>query len=464
VVVGEMAESVQVVVVGGGPGGYAAALRVAERGRRVVLVERGEIGGTCLNVGCIPSKVLIHAADVAASGPAASRMGIDLTATVDMSRLRSHMDDVVHGLTSGVAHLLKAAGVEVVAGSAQLRSGSRLAVDTAHEVRYFDFEHCILATGSRPVDLPHLRVDGARVLDSEGALALDEVPATMAVVGGGYIGVELGTAYAKLGAAVTIVELEDRLLPLMEPLLGRAVRRRLDALGVRVLTGARAGELTGSGLAVSNGEGDEDVPADRVVVCVGRRPNTDGIGLEAAGATVDGAGRVVVGPDRRAADRLFAIGDITDGPALAHKATAEAAVAAAAACGEPASFDVLAIPQVVFSDPEVVSVGATLAEAKAALGDAARAFRFPFTAGARAKTLDRADGFCQVVADGDGTVVGVHLAGVGVSELAGEAALAVELGATVEDLAATVHPHPTMSEAIAEAAMGVAGTPLHVSR
>ena len=313
------------------------------------------------------------------------------------------------------------------------------------------------------MQLPGLPFDGDRVLDSTAALFLDRVPGRLAVVGGGYIGVELGTAWAKLGADVVILEAEDRLLPGMPRSLGRVVQRELDGLGVRVVTGAVVEGLEEDGLRVREDSGTTVLAADRVVVAVGRRPNTDDLGLDRVGVDVDDRGLVRVEPSRRAAGRILAIGDVTPGPALAHKAFAEAEVAALTAAGKPAAFDPAAIPAVVFSDPEVVTVGLTADEADE-LGAGPRTFTFPLSAAPRAQVLGRPQGHVELVADDQGTVLGVHMVGAGVAELAGEAALAVESAVTVEDLAGTIHPHPTMSEAVAEAAWGLLGQPLHTRR
>ncbi len=464
-VVGEVATGTDVLVIGGGPGGYAAALRAAARGKSVTLVERDRLGGVCLNTGCIPSKALIHAADLAASPAEAARFGVDLTATVDMARVQAWMGDVVRRLTGGVEQLLRAADVTVVDGTARFASPRRVAVWKGDagargvpesDARFFEFGAVIVATGSRPVSLAGLPFDGRRVLDSTGALALDHVPARLAVVGGGYIGVELGTAFAKLGADVTIVELTDGLLPGLPRHLVRVVERALRSRGVQLQLESKALGLDGDDLVVEGPSGEARVPADTVIVATGRRPNTDGLGLEAAGVALDGSGLVTVDPSRLAAKNLYAIGDITAGPALAHKATAEADVAATAATGGRAAFDPATVPMVVYSDPELATVGATAEQARAA-GAHAVAFSFPLAASGRALTLGRPEGHVEVVADrGDGTVLGVHLVGWGVSELAAGAALAVEMGATVEDLALTIAPHPTLAEALAEAATGAA--------
>jgi dihydrolipoamide dehydrogenase len=278
------------------------------------------------------------------------------------------------------------------------------------------------------------------------------VPERLVVVGGGYIGLELGTAYAKLGAAVTVVELTESLLPEMDAALGRAVARGLQDRGVEVRLSTRAAGLTEGGLLVEGPDGaEETVAADRVVVAVGRRPNTDDLGLHAVGVGIADDGRISVDPARRAGEHVLAIGDVTAGPALAHKATAEAAVAGLTLAGRPAAFDPATVPAVVFTDPEVASVGLTAAQVEAA-GAEVRRHRVPLGANGRARILGRANGFVEVVADGDGTVLGVHMAGPGVSELAAEAALAVEMAASLDDLALTIHPHPTVSESIAEAA------------
>jgi dihydrolipoamide dehydrogenase len=461
VVVGEVATGTDVLVIGGGPGGYAAALRAAALGKAVTLVERDRVGGVCLNVGCIPSKALIHAADLAAAGAEAAEMGIELTATADMARVQQWIGGLVTRLTGGVEKLLRAARVTVVEGTARFATTRRVAVWQGDNSHFFEATSVIVATGSRTVELSELPFDGRRVLDSTAALALEHVPARLVVVGAGYIGVELGTAFAKLGADVTVVELTDRILPGMPGGLARVVEKALQARGLDLRLGTKALGLDGDDLVVEGPRGEHRIPADAVVVAVGRRPNTEALGLDQAGIRLDAGGLVPVDPARKAAKGIYAIGDITAGPALAHKATAEAEVAALSAAGRPAAFDPATVPAIVFSDPEVATVGLTAEQAEAA-GAETTMFSFPLAASGRAVSLGATAGHVEVVADqADGTVLGVHMAGPGVAELAFGAALAVEMGATVEDLALTIAPHPTISEAIAEAAKGAAGRPLH---
>ncbi|MFN0026797.1 MAG: FAD-dependent oxidoreductase [Acidimicrobiales bacterium] len=496
-VVGEIPEATDVLVIGAGPGGYAAALRAAQAGRRVTLIERDAVGGTCLNVGCIPSKALIAAAELFHQARHGAEMGVVASPTVAWSGVQAHLRRAVNELTGGVGQLLRAAKVEVVGGRAYFTSPTRVAVETDGRLRHYEFTDAIVATGSRPGTLAALPVDGERIIDSTGALFMADLPASVAVIGGGYIGVELGTALAKLGVAVTIVEQADRLLPELDATLAAVVTHRLGQLGVTVRTGHRATGLTdndhrvgpgagpglriepvpgpdpGPGVAASDPSSPRDagsaqvVAAQRVIVAVGRVPNSDTLSLDHAGVTPRPDGRLAVGPDRRISRHLFAIGDLTDGPALAHKATAEAEVAVAALLGEAARFDPAAIPLVVFCDPELISVGVTRAQAQAA-GVAVQSFRFPLGANARARLAPAGSGatagHVELIADAHGTVIGVHAAGPHVSELAGEAALAVEMAATVEDLRGVIHPHPTISEAFLEVAHGVAGAPLHVHR
>ena len=486
-VVGEVAVGADLLVIGGGPGGYSAALRAAAAGRNVTLVEAERIGGVCLNVGCIPSKALIHVADTAALPDEVRGIGVDLTATIDLDRAQAWIGGVVGRLTGGVAQLLADAGVTVVTGTARFATARRVAVSRGDDATFYEFGSAILATGSRPAGLPALPCDGERILDSTAALALRRVPGRLTVVGGGYIGVELGGAFAKLGAEVTIVEVADQLLPGMPAGLARVLERALRARGVKIRLGTKVLGQDGDDLVVEGPNGEERLPIGApppraapgpagtarpdtgdglVIVAAGRRPNTDALGLTAAGVAIDTGGRVVVGADRRAAADIFAIGDVTPGPALAHKAIAESEVAVTAAGGRPAAFDPAAIPAVVFSDPQVATVGAT-AEAAAAAGADATTFRFTLSASGRAQALARPEGYVEVVAErgggpAGGTVLGVHMVGAGIAELAAEAALAIEMGATVEDVALTIAPHPTLSEALAEAALGAAGRPLHV--
>jgi dihydrolipoamide dehydrogenase len=487
-VVGEVATGVDLLVIGGGPGGYSAALRAAAAGRTVTLVERDRLGGVCLNVGCIPSKALIHVADTAALPDETGAIGVDLQASVDLGRAQAWISDVVGRLTGGVEHLVRDAGVTVAIGTARFATARRVAVTLGDDAAFYEFGSAILATGSRSVELPGLPFDGQQILDSTAALALRHVPRRLTVVGGGYIGVELGGAFAKLGAEVTIVEQADQLLPGMPLGLARTLERALRARGLTIRLGTKVLEIAGDDLIVEGPSGEarlligtpprprppsdgcEDGDADGgvVVVAVGRRPNTDSLGLAQAGVRLDPDGRVMVAADRHAAKDVYAIGDITPGPALAHKATAEAEVAVTAAGGRRAAFDPATIPAVVFSDPQVATVGLTVEQAADA-GAEAIGFRFPLSASGRALAVARPEGYVEIVAERGGgptggTVLGVHMVGSGVAELAAEAALAVEMGATTEDLALTIAPHPTLSEALAEAAMGALGRPLHVRR
>jgi dihydrolipoamide dehydrogenase len=468
-VVGEFADAVDLLVVGGGPGGYAAAIRAAQLGRQVTLVERAGtdgLGGICLQVGCIPSKALIELADAAHRMRELQAAGLSGDGvTVSLERFQAWRGELCAGLAQGVGRLLEAGDVRVVHGEARFNRADRVAVRTPDQnVVFFEFEHAIVATGSRPVALPGLPFDGERVLDSTGALALTEVPESVAVVGAGYIGLELGTALAKLGARVTVVEALGRVLPTVERSLTAPVLRRLGALGVDVRVDATARALDGDALVITGHDGEDRVEAERVIVAVGRIPNTDDLGLAEAGVAVGPDGLIEVGEDLRAADRIAAVGDVVAGPALAHKATAEAAVAAEALSGRPAAFDAQAIPIVIFTDPEIGSVGLSEAQAREA-GLEPVVADFPLAASGRAGTLRAREGFTRIVADAaTDRVVGVHVVGPHASELVAGGALAIELMAAPGDLAATIHPHPTLSEGLREAAELMLGQPLHVAR
>lgn len=457
-VVGDVVTGTEVLVIGGGPGGYAAAARLGRAGKDVTLVDAAELGGVCLNRGCIPSKALIRAAETAHGLRGAEAIGITAQAVkVDFARVQAWKAQVTQRLRQGVASLMKQGRVTVVQGRARFVGGDRVAVDTGHGSETYRFQHCIVATGSRPAELRGFAFDGRRIIDSTGALELDEVPAELCVIGGGYIGLELGTAYAKLGSKVTVLEALDRLLPGVDPELVAVVDRRLRALGVTVRTSARAsGWREEDGKAIVEGQAGGEafaVRADRVLVATGRRPNSDGLDLDQAGVAVDPRGFITVDEGRRTTARnIYAIGDVAGEPMLAHKAYREAGVVADGILGHPAAMDPVAIPAVIFTDPEISTAGLTEEAARAA-GFEPVVSRFHFVASGRALTLGARDGFVKLVGDrGSGRLLGVHIVGPEASELIAGAVIALEMGCQVEDVALSIHPHPTLSEGIMEAA------------
>ncbi|MFP4149338.1 MAG: dihydrolipoyl dehydrogenase [Nitriliruptoraceae bacterium] len=452
-VVGEIARPVDVLVIGGGPGGYTAAARAAELGKEVVLVEDGQLGGVCLNVGCIPSKALITAASQHHRARTFAAYGIPTSdAPVDLAATQAWKRTVVDRLVGGVRTLLS--GVEVVDGFARLLDDRRVSVESGDQVSHFQFDACILATGSRPIELPGLEVDGEQVVDSSGALAFEELPASLAVVGGGYIGLELGTAYAKLGVPVTIVEALDRIGTGFDPELVRVVERRLEQLGVTVLTGARAQRAADGVLTVTDADGAErGVDAQRVLVAVGRVPNTSELQLDNAGLELGPDGRIPVDAQQRTnARRIYAIGDLVAGPALAHKASTEGRVAAEAIAGLPSAMDAT-VPLIAFTDPELATVGMTEEEARAAGHDVVVG-KARFSTSGRALTLDEPDGLVKLVIDReDEVVLGVHVVGPDASDLISEGAVLVECALRLDDVLGTIHPHPTLGESVHDAAV-----------
>lgn len=467
-VVGNVPEATDFIVAGAGPGGYVAALAAARAGRKVTLVDAAGadgVGGVCLRVGCIPSKAMIEASDLFHRAANASAIGIDADPRFDMGQFQRWKTEVVGQLTGGVRQLLDKAGVRVLEGRLGLFDGRTVVVNRGDDeaAMFLQFKDLVLATGSSPVELGGLPFDGEYVLDSTGVLDLGALPDRVAVVGGGYIGLELGMALARLGCAISVVEMADRLLPAMTPAIAPAMARAARDLGIDLLFGHQAESFDGTALTVQDGSGvRRQVPCDKVVVAVGRRPNSADLGLDAIGVRPREDGLLPVRPDRRIGRHVAAIGDITPGPALAHKASAEAQVAVEALCGATVAFEPATIPAVVFTDPEVASAGLDLDAAIVAGHDAAQA-RFPLTALGRAATLGARNGFALVVSDkADGQVLGVHLVGPHASDLIAEAVVAIEMGASLEDLALCVHPHPTLSEQIAEAAHLGLGRPIHV--
>ena len=457
----------KLLVIGGGPGGYVAAIRAGQLGIPTVLIEESSLGGTCLNVGCIPSKAIIHAADAyhdALSHAESSPFGLSVDgANLDFGRTIGWKDSIVKRLTSGVSGLLRKSKVAVLQGTAQIVDGKTVTVAADGGEKRIRTEHLLLATGSTAAELRSLPFSG-KVLSSTEALALRAVPSSFAVVGAGYIGLELGTAFAKLGSKVTIVEAADKILPAWDDELTRPVAARLKALGVEVLTAARAEGLTEdkSALRVAHaGAAERTIPCDKVLVAVGRAPRTSSFGLEKLDLEIDGP---FIHVDDRCATSMrdvWAIGDITGEPMLAHRAMAQGEMVAELIAGRKRRFDAIAIPAICFTDPEIVSVGLSPAEAKAA--DEAIVAAFPFAANGRAMTQDDDGGFIRVVADAQSRrLLGVQAVGHGVSELSSAFGLALEMQASIEDIAAAIQAHPTRGEAFQEAAMRGLGHALHI--
>jgi len=461
-------EHTTLLVIGGGPGGYIAAIRAGQLGIPTVLVEGAELGGTCLNIGCIPSKALIHASEAfhqASSHAGESPLGIRAsTPTIDVRQTVAWKDGIVKRLTGGVGALLKKNGVKVVRGWAQIVDGKTVDVQTGDDTLRLRCEHLLLATGSVPVELPFMPF-GGNVVSSTEALAPSSLPEHMVVVGAGYIGLELGIAYRKLGARVTIVEAAGRVLPAYDDELVRPVAASLKRLGIDLhLESSVLGLMEdGRGVLMRNGGGEEvALEADRVLVAVGRRPRTEGFGLD--GLLLDMNGRFVRVDNqcRTSMRNVWAIGDVTGEPMLAHRAMAQGEMVAEIVAGKRRHFTPAAIPAVCFTDPEVVVVGTTPQEA-AQLGLDVISASFPFSANGRAMTLESTDGFVRVVARKDNhVIVGWQAVGGAVSELSTAFVQSIEMGAQLEDVAGTIHAHPTLGEAVQEAALRALGHALHI--
>ena len=461
----------QLLVIGAGPGGYVCAIRAGQLGLKTVIVEAEKLGGTCLNVGCIPSKALIHAADefhklssycAAPGAPASMGIAADL-ASIDLGVTVDWKDGIVNRLNMGVGGLLSKANVQVVQGTARFRDGKTVIVNGADGEVQIQCENVVIATGSEAVEIPSLPFD-KNVLSSTDILSLAKVPNALAIVGGGYIGLELGTCFAKLGSKVTVIEGADRILPQYDEELTQPVVSRLEALDVKILTNAKA-ESYNSDSAMLSISGDESigktVVADKVLVTVGRQARLTGWGLEELSLTTDQGCLTIDEQCQTSMRGVYAIGDVTGEPMLAHRAMAQGDMVARILAGQSRAWDKQCIPAVCFTDPEIVTAGLSPEEASAS-GEAYNVTVFPFRANGRAMSLHREDGFVRVVTENDSNVIlGVQAVGAGVSELSVAFSVAIEMGARAEDIAETIHAHPTMSEALQEACMSSLGHGLH---
>ncbi|HEC2223817.1 TPA: dihydrolipoyl dehydrogenase [Staphylococcus delphini] len=465
-VVGDFPIETDTIVIGAGPGGYVAAIRAAQLGQKVTIVEKGNLGGVCLNVGCIPSKALLNVSHRFEQAQHGADLGITAeNVSLDFDKVQSFKGSVVSKLTGGVESLLKGNKVEIVRGEAYFVDEHSLRVMDDKSAQTYNFKNAIVATGSRPIQIPNFEF-GGRILDSTGALNLQEVPKKLVVVGGGYIGSELGTAYANFGTEVTILEGAKEILGGFEKQMVAPVKKEMKAKGMIIETEALAesAEETDNGVKVTyevKGE-EKTIEADYVLVTVGRRPNTDELGLEEVGVKLTDRGLVEVDKQSRTSvDSIYAIGDIVPGLPLAHKASYEAKIAAEAIAGQNSEVDYIGMPAVCFTEPELAQVGYTEAQAKEE-GLDIKASKFPYQANGRALSLNDTNGFVKLVTvKEDDTLIGAQVVGTNASDVIAELGLAIEAGMNAEDIALTVHAHPTLGEMSMEAAEKALGLPIH---
>jgi dihydrolipoyl dehydrogenase len=465
-----MNKQTEALVIGAGPGGYVAAIRLAQLGKKTILVDRDKLGGECLNYGCIPSKALIHAANLYENISKSNSIGIAVAdASINVEKLQEWKSAVVSKLRNGIAVLCKGNGIEVILGEASFETANSVVVKTSEGTEMVQSDNIIVATGSKPVELPGFKFDGQRIISSKEALELPRIPEHLIIVGGGAIGLEIGILYAKFGSKLTVIELTDQLMPGTDADLVQIVSRTLRRLGAKVLLKSKVLENEDSDkgikIKVETPNGQESYEADVVLVSVGRKPRLDGLAIEKAGVEVSEKGFIKV--DKRLRTNIptiFAIGDVVGPPFLAHKASREGIVAAEVIAGQSSELDYRALPSAIFTSPEVATVGLCEAQLQKE-GRAIRVGKFPLAALGRALTNDDTEGFVKVIADAEtDEVLGVEIVGGGASDLISEATLAIEMGATSEDFALTIHPHPTLPEGIMEAAEAVKGRAIHILR
>lgn len=457
-VVGDIEEGTDLLVVGAGPGGYTAALRAAQKGLDVVLVDKEKIGGVCLNRGCIPAKSLIHAAGFQEDIQHWEEIGIHTeNLEVDFNEIQNWKNNVIERLTGGVKQLLKSEGVEVKKGKAFFQDSNTVRIEMEHNAETVKFDNAIIATGSQPTELPGFEFNKDRVISSRELLNLEEVPDEIVVIGGGYIGMEAVTKFCKFGSEVKVVEVRDRVLANFDEELVNEIQEVSGCYNDEIYTNTEAKELKyrdDKAVVVAEREGEElEIEGDYVLVSVGRTvsPSIDGLNIENTGIELDQNGFVKTDQQMKTTDdSIYAIGDIVGQPMLAHKAYREGKVAAEAVAGEPAAFDSQYIPKVTYTDPEIAVVGLDPEEAKEKY-DEVKIGRFPFSASGRALTTNHEDGFVRVVASGDNKLLGAQILGSRASDMIAEATLALEMQAYLDDIANTIHAHPTFPEAFAEA-------------
>ncbi len=456
-----------VAIVGGGPGGYVCGIRSAQLGLKTVVIEADRIGGECLNYGCIPSKSLITVSNLLAKVKEAEKYGLRVSgASVDFVQMQKWKSEVVSKLVSGIEALLRGYHATVLFGEAKVASPGLLSVTTSKGVEEVSYKNLVIATGTRTSSLPGLEFDGDLIISSRDGLELKAAPDRLLIVGGGAIGLEFASMYQKLGSQITIVEMMDQLLPGSDPEVVRVVHRKLEGHGAKIYLKSKVARVnrkeTGAEVEVDTPEGKVTVAVGKILVSVGRKPRTDGLNLQAIGVQTDARGYLVTNEKMQTnVPGVYAIGDVRGPPMLAHKASKEGIVAAECMAGLPSAADWKVIPDAVFCDPEVASAGLTEAKAVEA-GYKVRRSRFPFAALGRALSTGEPEGFVKVVSnEQDGLVLGAQIVGPEASNLISEVALAIEMGATVEDIALTVHPHPTLPEAIMEASESAAGHPIH---
>ncbi len=456
-----------VVVIGGGPGGYNAAIRAGQLGLKVACVEgRETLGGTCLNVGCMPSKALLHASELyeAAIGPEFARLGIEVKPTLNLGQMMKQKDESVQALTKGIEFLFRKNKAEWIKGWGRIDGPGRVIVTAADgSLQTLTAKDIVIATGSEPTPLPGVEIDNQRILDSTGALALPEVPKHLVVIGAGVIGLELGSVWRRLGSEVTVVEFLDRICPGLDVETGKTLQRSLSKQGMSFKLSSKVTSANvlpdGVALSIEPSAGGEaqTLHADYVLVAIGRRPYTNGLGLETVGITADKRGMLLNEKHRSGVPGVWVIGDVTSGPMLAHKAEDEAIACIEQIVGKAGEVNYEVIPNVIYTKPEVASVGKTEEELKAQ-GRAYKVGKFPFAGNSRAKINHETEGFIKVLADErTDEILGVHMVGPSVSEMIAEYCVAMEFAASAEDIALTCHPHPTRSEALRQAAMNVEG-------